>query len=73
MTAPVSVLLAFLGLFVSAQTKMHAVILGQPVTVPVLWLIVAAFVLGLLAVVLWLVREIARERGIHLRFGTVTA
>jgi hypothetical protein len=58
------------GLIVSAQAKLHAVILGQPVSVPVLWLVAAVMVLALAAVVLWLLRAILRE-GLRLRVRTV--
>jgi hypothetical protein len=65
-TAPVPFVLALLGLIVSAQTKLHAVILGQQVSVPVLWLAAAAVVLLLAAVVLVLLRLLLRD-GLRLR------
>jgi hypothetical protein len=34
--APLSVVLVFLGIVVSAQTRLNAVVMGQPVSVPVL-------------------------------------
>lgn len=61
MTAPVSFVLAVIGLIVSANTKLHAVLLGQPVTIPALWLVFAGLVLALLALVLHLIRLTARE------------
>jgi hypothetical protein len=48
--------LVLLGLVVSARTRLNAVVLGQPVSVPVLWLVAAAVVLALAAVVLVLLR-----------------
>ena len=64
-----AIIVAVVGLFVSANTKLHAVILGQPVTIPVLWLVAATALLAVLAVILWLLRGIAREGGIHLRWS----
>ena len=64
---PWTIALAFAGLIVSAQTKLHAVLLGQPVSVPVLWLVAAAMVLGLAALVLYLIRSILRDGGFRLR------
>ena len=66
MIAPLSVLLAFLGLVVSANTKLHTVILGHAVICPVLWLIFAALVLTLATVVLVLLRLLLRD-GLRLR------
>jgi hypothetical protein len=71
MTAPVSLLLALLGLFVSARIRLSAVIFGQPVSVPLLGLVGAVMVLALLAVVLWLVWQVIREGGLRLRIRTV--
>lgn len=51
-----------IGLIVSAQAKLHAVIFGQPVAVPVLWLLVAVVLLVLAALVLCLVLRILQER-----------
>lgn len=61
MSAPVSIVLAVIGLIVSANTKLHAVIAGQPVTIPVLWLIFATAVLALLALILHLIRVLREE------------
>ena len=72
MSAPVSVLLAILGLFVSARIRLNGVIFGQPVSVSLLGLISAVLVLTLLAIVLWLARQVIREGGLRLRFRTVT-
>lgn len=53
--------LALLGLIVSARTRLSAVVLGQPVSMPVLWLIAAIMVLALFVAVLVLVRLIIRD------------
>ena len=58
MTAPVQLVLATLGLFMSARTQFHGV--------PVLWLVAAAVVLALAAAVLWLARSVLRD-GLRLR------
>jgi len=49
------------------------VVLGQPVSVPVLWLVAAAVVLILAALVLYLLRSILRDGGLLLRPRTVGA
>lgn len=64
MIAPVPAVLIVLGLIVSAKTRLNAVILGQPLSVPVLGLIAAAVVLALLALVLWLIRSVIRDGGL---------
>ena len=51
---PLLLVLAFAGLLASAQARLNAVILGQPVSVPVLGLVALAVVLLLAAAVLWL-------------------
>lgn len=66
MTGPISLLLALLALLVSARVRLSGVIFGQPVSVPVLGLITAVVVLGLVAIILWLVRSILRD-GLRLR------
>ena len=58
MTAPVQLVLAALGLFMSAPTQFHGV--------PVLWLVAVAVVLALAAAVLWLARSVLRD-GLRLR------
>jgi hypothetical protein len=72
-SAPVQIVIAFLGLLVSARTRIAAVILGQPVSVPVLGVVALAVVLVLAAVVLYLLRSIARDGGLRLRPRMVTA
>lgn len=71
MTAPVSILLAFAGLFVSARVRLAAVIFGQPVSVPLLGLVAVVLVLVLAVLVLWLLRLLLRD-GLRLRPVTVT-
>ncbi len=55
--------LAFTGLVVSAQARLSAVILGQPVSVPVPGIVALAVVLLLTAAVLWLLRSAFRDGG----------
>lgn len=69
---PYAFLLALIGLATSAQTRMHAVLLGQPVSVPVLWLIAAIVTLALAAAVLILARLLIRD-GLRLRPRMVPA
>jgi hypothetical protein len=57
-TLAIRLILAALGLFMSARTQFHGV--------PVLWLAAAAVVLALAAAVLWLMRAIVRD-GLNLR------
>lgn len=66
MTAPAWVVLVVLGLVVSANTKLHAVIAGQPVAIPALWLAFAILVLLLAVLVLVLLRLLLRD-GLRLR------
>lgn len=61
MSAPVQLVLAFLGLAVSAQTRLNAVILGRPVSIPVLGLVAAVIMLALAAAVLVLLRMVVRD------------
>lgn len=72
MTAPVQLLLVVIGLVVSARTRLTAVIFGQPVVIPVLWLAAAVLVLALAALVLVLARLLL-EDGLRLRPRMVTA
>ncbi len=60
---PLLLVLAFAGLLASAQARLNAVILGQPVSVPVLGIIALAVVLLLAAAVLWLLRSAFRDGG----------
>lgn len=53
--------LALLALIVSARTRLTATVLGQPVSCPVLWLVAAAMVLALAALVLVLLFLIIRD------------
>ncbi len=63
MSAPVQLALALLGLIVSARTRLTMTMHGAAVSVPVLWLVAAALVLAIAAVVLWLLRAAARDGG----------
>jgi hypothetical protein len=71
MIAPLPLVLILLGLVVSARIRLNAVVLGQPVSVPVLWLVFAAVVLALAALVLVLARLLLRD-GLRLRPRMVT-
>ena len=63
MTAPLSFVFILLGLIVSARTRLTMTVHGAAVSVPVLWLVAAAVVLALAAVVLWLLRTAVRDGG----------
>ncbi len=70
---PLLLVLAFVSLVVSAQARLNAVILGQPVSVPVLGIVALAVVLLLAAAVLWLLRSAFRDGGfLRLRPRVVT-
>jgi hypothetical protein len=71
MSAPVQMALVLLGLIVAARIRLSGVILGQPVSVPLLGLVAVILVLALAAVVLWLLRSILRD-GLRLRPRVVT-
>jgi hypothetical protein len=60
---PLLLVLAFAGLLASAQARLNAVILGQPVSVPMLGLVALAVVLALAVSVLWLLRSAFRDGG----------
>ena len=61
MTVLISAVLGFVGLVVSANTKLHAMLAGQPVTIPVLWLVFATVVLLAGIVFLVVLRLLIRE------------
>ena len=62
MTAPLAALLAFCAMLgISAHTRINGVLLGQPVSIPVLGLIFAAMVLLLAVVALILLRLLIRD------------
>ena len=65
MTIPIPVLVV-LGVLVSGVTKLHAVILGRPVSVPLLLLIAIAVILALAIGLLWILRTLIRD-GLRLR------
>ncbi len=66
MTAPLSLVFILLGLVASARIRLSGVILGQPVSVPVLWLVAAIVLLLVVALVLVLLRLLI-EDGLRLR------
>lgn len=53
-------------LIVSARTRVNAIVFGQPVSMPVLWLVAAALVLLLAALVLVLLRLLLAD-GLRIR------
>ena len=63
MSAPVQVVIAFLGLLVSAQTRVTAA--GH--SLPVLGVVALAVVLALAVAVLYLLRSIVRDGGLRFR------
>lgn len=71
MSAPIQLALALLGLIVSAQIRLSAVILGQPVSVPLLGIVALILALALAVVVLVLLRLLVRD-GLRLRPRAVT-
>lgn len=66
-TVAIRLLLAVLGLAVSARTRLTATVHGAHFAVPVLWLLAAAVVLALAAAVLYLARSVVRDGGLRLR------
>ena len=58
-------LLVVLGVIASAFTKLNAVILGRPVTIPVLMLVFAVVILALAVVLAAIVRGIVRDGGLR--------
>ena len=72
MSAPGWLVLAFLGLLVSAQARLNATVLGSPVSIPVLGIVALAVVLVLAVAVLWLLRSVARDGWPGLRPRVVT-
>jgi ABC-type Mn2+/Zn2+ transport system permease subunit len=71
MTAPLSLGLVLIGLVASARIRLSGVIFGQPVSVPLLGIVVAILVLLLTALVLILLRLLLRD-GLRLRPRVVT-
>jgi hypothetical protein len=61
--------LIVLVLAVAARTRLTGTVLGQPVDVPVLWVIAATMVLALLGAVLLILRGLIND-GMFLRTGT---
>ncbi len=60
---PLLLVLAFAGLLASAHARLNAVVLGQPVSVPVLGIVALAVVLALAVAMLWLLRSAIRDGG----------
>lgn len=67
-----ALIFAVIGFGVAAQTRLNGVVLGQPVSVPVLWLVAAIVALLILAAVLYLARLLILD-GMRLRPGSVGA
>ena len=65
-TLAIRAVLAVVALVVSARTRLDAVILGRPVSVPWLGIVAVVLVLALAALVLHLARLLARD-GLRLR------
>ena len=60
MTAPVQTLVALFALIASTWTRINAVILGRPVSVPVIGVIALLMALALVVAALWLLRSVMR-------------
>jgi hypothetical protein len=63
---PVALALGVVALLVSAVTRLNAVVLGRPVSVPYIGIIAVIIALALAVMVLYLVRVILRD-GLRLR------
>jgi hypothetical protein len=63
---PVALVLAVVALVVSAVTKLHAVILGQPVVMPWLFVVAVIIALALAVALLFMIRLMVRD-GLRLR------
>ena len=61
--------LVVLGVIASAFTKLNAIILGRPVTIPLLMLVAAVLILALAVVLAAIVRLILRD-GLRFYPGT---
>lgn len=66
MTTPLSLVFILLGLVASARIRLSGVILGQPVSVPLLGIVAAIVLLAVTALVLVLLRLLLAE-GLRLR------
>jgi hypothetical protein len=58
--------LVVIGVIASAYTKLNGVILGRPVSVPLLMLVAAVLILALAVVLAAIVRLILRDGGLRL-------
>ena len=72
MSASGWLVLAFLALVTSAQTRLTATVGGTPVSVPVLGIVAVAMVLALAVALLLLVRSGRRDGWLRLRPVVVT-
>jgi hypothetical protein len=66
----IRLVIALLGLIVSARIHITATIGGIPVSIPVLGIVAVVVTLALAAAVLWLIRAIIRDGGLRLRIRT---
>lgn len=60
---PAALVLGAVALVLSAVTKLHAVILGQPVMMPWLFVVAVIIALALTAAILLLIRLVVRDWG----------
>ena len=72
MSAPARLAALLLVLLVAANTRLNAVVAGQPVSVPALWLIALAVLIALALAMLLVFRTIMRDGGLFLRPRTVS-
>ena len=66
-TLVIRTVLAIVGLIVSARTRLDAVILGRPLSVPWLGIVAAVVILGLVALILHIVRVLVEDGALRLR------
>jgi hypothetical protein len=66
-TLAIRAVLAVIALVVSARTRLDAVILGRPVSVPVFGIVAVVLVLALVALILHITRTLVRDGGLRLR------
>jgi len=66
-TLAIRAVLAVVALVVSARTRLDAVILGRPVSVPVIGIVAVVLVLALVALILHITRVLVRDGGLRLR------
>ena len=66
-TLAIRILIAVLGVAVSARTRLTAVVAGQAYSVPVITVVAVVVVLLRVAVVLLVARSVVRDGGLRLR------